>query len=476
MNNIKTDLTANSTEEKTIFLVTIKNARFVHRIFMLISLTVLIFSLSPDYGKRYRIARMEAEVLHDKISSFDWNEFDSWWRKGAVKIADDVQEGIESAIVDIGFSSKKYPSFNLYFLISNNLDEDDYEDNNNENNSYDFEHVYYPQINDSLEIVYRKITNNKFKPIVASPKIISLKSALKGVIDEIQNREEIQQKYNLKEAELSEFKITKFYKSRKGRNAQTGITPEIPALVQYKMIITAKKLENENSMSLRSRSKIRTSKGNAAIEFHDQEIHLRGTIEARTVELINYTPWNWFSEKTLNSALWREQGRKSNKLAQKKPPQKRDFLPNLIAIWNKVHKLPLPEVLFILPELEVNSSKELKVFGISVYRDLALILGPLAILLSLLFVIANMKALVGTNLPDDSGWIVLYPNFLSKFLTYGSYLLVPILSLILLFNMADGWWSFWIVAMFISYIGAVSWAILITNHIQRDYSNAKLGK
>ena len=107
---------------------------------------------------------------------------------------------------------------------------------------------------------------------------------------------------------------------------------------------------------------------------------------------------------------------------------------SLLFLWPQLKDLSLPQAEIALPLLTELSTaeqdKKLEIFGLTVRRQVAIVIGPLVILLSLSFLLAHLLKARDTEQltrgdSTEQTWIGLYDNLLSKCLTFASVLILP---------------------------------------------------
>jgi hypothetical protein len=129
---------------------------------------------------------------------------------------------------------------------------------------------------------------------------------------------------------------------------------------------------------------------------------------------------------------WLESQEDLKSLTQILGDQKTLFL-NLRPVWNEIRTSTINGAIVALNRKKLESKKSMSVLGLTAHEEIVVIVAPLVtfcVVIYLLTHIFHIRSIAGKNLEllSEFSWIVLFAGFLSRSLTYGSILLLPIIA------------------------------------------------
>lgn len=123
----------------------------------------------------------------------------------------------------------------------------------------------------------------------------------------------------------------------------------------------------------------------------------------------------WFATDELGKALIRTQDGQSL------------LFPGLLKVWPDIRTSDFRTARFVLESARDNARQQLAFFGLKVHESVALVAGPVVILLALLYLLAHIKHVDSRSSPSFP-WVGLFDDPLSKLLTHTSILVLPLVA------------------------------------------------
>jgi len=356
----------------------LENARFIHLVIIGISATIIVFAISPRESRAYESAIVELNVLHN----VDLNSLRDYVHRAAANSGSSTfKENVEEFIrksrlavadsVDLSTNAAVPVIFKYPSLDAPLAEVDKYF------NSDHFIYVFEPNTSELQEQLAESLASVKLERKDAGRKGDSF-ALTKVTLKDDSNR------YNL---EAMQKAVDEF----RGTSKDT-----IPATALFDI-----EIRTDAGESVRARQ-----------------------LSGYLVPLKEKTFKVWFREQPTFKDLV---------LTSPENPETYSVFPKLHVVWNEVLTATPNGALVTLEDKRKSGRQQVSFLGLSVEESIAIIAGPAALLMTMLYLFVHLRHIASFSEPHREElksypWIALFPDRMSRALTLASLVALPLLA------------------------------------------------